>query len=181
MKPSPATRRITAATTASATYTLDPVGNRTSANSTFSGFSPVAGSYNADDQLSSETYDANGNTTLAANGNSYTYDSENHMTSATGNGKTITMVYDAFGNRVGEDGEQRHHQRHDSIWWLTMSTPPACRRWSMEVNGAAERSAGVHLRVAAHQPDTSAQLSPETAMDAELLRLRRRGQRPPTD
>jgi hypothetical protein len=76
----------------SATYQLDPEGNRTSASSTFSGFSPVAGSYNADDQLLSETYDANGNTTLAANGNSYTYDSENHMTSATGNGKTITMV-----------------------------------------------------------------------------------------
>jgi RHS repeat-associated protein len=86
----------------SATYTLDAVGNRTAASSSFSGFSPVAGSYNADDQLSSETYDANGNTTLAANGNSYTYDSENHMTSATGNGNTITMVYDAFGNRVGK-------------------------------------------------------------------------------
>jgi RHS repeat-associated protein len=86
----------------SATYQLDPVGNRTSASSTFSGFSPVAGSYNADDQLSSETYDANGNTTLAANGNSYTYDSENHMTSATSNGKTITMAYDAFGNRVAK-------------------------------------------------------------------------------
>ena len=86
----------------SATYTLDQVGNRTAASSSFNGFSPIAGSYNADDQLSSETYDSNGNTTLAANGNSYTYDSENHMTSATGNGKTITMVYDAFGNRVGK-------------------------------------------------------------------------------
>jgi YD repeat-containing protein len=79
----------------SAAYTLDPVGNRTSANSTFSGFSPVAGSYNANDQLLSESYDADGNATLAANGNSYTYDSQNHMTSATGNGKTITMAYDA--------------------------------------------------------------------------------------
>jgi RHS repeat-associated protein len=86
----------------SAAYQLDPVGNRTSASSTFSGFSPVAGSYNAADQLSSETYDANGNTTLAANGNSYTYDSQNHMLTATGSGKTITMVYDAFGNRVGK-------------------------------------------------------------------------------
>jgi hypothetical protein len=66
----------------SATYTLDPVGHRTSASSNFSGFSPVAGSYNAADQLSSESYDADGNTTLAANGNSYTYDSQNHMTSA---------------------------------------------------------------------------------------------------
>jgi RHS repeat-associated protein len=86
----------------SAAYTLDPVGNRTAATSTLNGINPISGSYNADDQLSSETYDANGNTTLAANGNSYTYDSENHMTSATGNGKTITMLYDAFGNRVGK-------------------------------------------------------------------------------
>ena len=28
----------------------------------------------------------------------YTYDSENHMTSGTGDGKTIMMVYDASGN-----------------------------------------------------------------------------------
>ena len=86
----------------SATYGLDPVGNRTTVNSTLPGINPISGAYNADDELSSETYDANGNTTLAANGNSYTYDSENHMTSATGNGKTITMVYDAFGNRVSK-------------------------------------------------------------------------------
>ena len=86
----------------SATYQLDPVGNRTSAASTFSGFSPGFGSYNPDDQLSTETYDANGNTTRTANGNSYTYDSENHMTSMTGNGTTVTMVYDAFGDRVAK-------------------------------------------------------------------------------
>jgi RHS repeat-associated protein len=85
-----------------ASHTFDPVGNRTSATSTFSSLSPGYGSYNADDQLSSETYDANGNTTHAANGNTYTYDSENHMTSMTGNGKVITMTYDAFGNRVAK-------------------------------------------------------------------------------
>ena len=55
--------------------------------------------YNPDDEISSETYDANGNV-LSAGGVVYTYDSENHMTSATGNGKVVTMVYDAFGNRV---------------------------------------------------------------------------------
>ena len=37
-----------------------------------------------------------------AGGVVYTYDSENHMTSATGNGKVVTMVYDAFGNRVSK-------------------------------------------------------------------------------
>ena len=32
----------------------------------------------------------------------YAYDSENHMTSVIGNGKVVTMVYDAFGNRVSK-------------------------------------------------------------------------------
>jgi RHS repeat-associated protein len=86
----------------SATYQLDPVGNRTSAASTFSGFSSGFGSYNPDDQLSTETYDANGNTTRTANGNSYTYDSENHMISMTSGSTVVTMVYDAFGNRVAK-------------------------------------------------------------------------------
>ena len=85
----------------SATYTLDPVGNRTSATSTLSGIDPIAGSYNPNDQLSSETYDANGNVTNTG-GMSYTYDSENHMLTASGNGKSISMVYDAFGNRVAK-------------------------------------------------------------------------------
>jgi len=85
----------------SATYTLDPVGNRTSAASTLSGIDPIAGSYNPNDQLSSETYDANGNVTNTG-GMSYTYDSENHMLTASGNGKSISMIYDAFGNRVAK-------------------------------------------------------------------------------
>jgi len=33
---------------------------------------------------------------------SYTYDSENHMLTASGNGKSISMIYDAFGNRVAK-------------------------------------------------------------------------------
>jgi RHS repeat-associated protein len=85
----------------SVSYGLDPVGNRLSANSTLPGINPIAGTYNADDQISSETYDANGNVT-ATEGITYTYDSQNHMTSETGNGKVITMVYDAFGNRVSK-------------------------------------------------------------------------------
>ena len=83
-------------------YTLDPVGNRTGTNSTFSSLSPGFGTYNADDQVSNESYDPNGNTTRTANGNTFTYDSENHMTSMTGNGKVVTMKYDAFGNRVSK-------------------------------------------------------------------------------
>jgi RHS repeat-associated protein len=87
----------------SVTYTLDPVGNRSSA---VSSLAPVPGGswgYNADDQqVSSESYDLNGNTTKEANGNIYTYDSENHMLTASGNGKSVTMIYDAFGNRVAK-------------------------------------------------------------------------------
>jgi RHS repeat-associated protein len=85
----------------SVAYGLDPVGNRQSETSTLSGLSSGSFTYNADDQISSETYDANGNT-LTAGGKSYTYDSENHMTSMTGNGTVVTMVYDAFGNRVAK-------------------------------------------------------------------------------
>jgi RHS repeat-associated protein len=86
------------------TYGLDAVGNRTSANSSLA---PVPtgswGPYNADDQqVPTESYDANGNTTKTANGNTFTYDSENHMTSMTAPGVAVTMIYDAFGNRVAK-------------------------------------------------------------------------------
>ena len=83
------------------TYSLDPVGNRLSAASTLTGINSGSWTYNADDEISSETYDANGNV-LSAGGVVYAYDSENHMTSMTGNGKVVTMVYDAFGNRVSK-------------------------------------------------------------------------------
>ena len=86
----------------SVSYGLDQVGNRTSANSTFSSLSPGVGTYNADDQVSSESYDANGNTTRTANGNSYTYDSQNHMTQMTNGSTVINLIYDAFGNRVAK-------------------------------------------------------------------------------
>ncbi len=85
----------------SVSYGLDPVGNRTSAISTLPGINPIAGTFNADDEISSETYDADGNV-LSSEGITYAYDSQNHMTSEFGNGKVITMVYDAFGNRVSK-------------------------------------------------------------------------------
>jgi RHS repeat-associated protein len=85
-----------------ASYTLDPVGNRTGATSTFSGFSPGFGSYNPNDQISTETYDSNGNVIGTANGNSYVYDSENRMIQMVKGTTTITMKYDAFGNRVSK-------------------------------------------------------------------------------
>jgi YD repeat-containing protein len=82
-------------------YGLDPVGNRTSALSSLSAVPSGSWGFNADDEISSETYDPNGNV-LATHGLTYTYNSENHMVSATGNGKVISMVYDSFGNRVAK-------------------------------------------------------------------------------
>ena len=45
----------------SVSYGLDPVGNRLSANSTLSAVNSGSFGYNADDEVSSETYDTNGN------------------------------------------------------------------------------------------------------------------------
>jgi len=85
----------------SVSYGLDPVGNRQSASSSLSGVNSGSFTYTADDETSTDTYDANGNTTTSG-GKTFTFDSENHMTSMTGNGKVVTMVYDAFGNRVSK-------------------------------------------------------------------------------
>ena len=81
-------------------YTLDPVGNRTSVNSSLPGVQSVTlASFNLDDWLSPETYDANGNTTTTG-GKTFAYDSENHLVSM--NGGAVTMIYDGFGNRVAK-------------------------------------------------------------------------------
>jgi len=83
----------------SATYTLDPVGNRLAESSSLPGIeSGSFGPYNANDQLPQENYDANGNTT-ATGGKTFTYDSENHLMSMNG---TVRMVYDGDGNRVAK-------------------------------------------------------------------------------
>jgi len=83
----------------SAAYSLDPVGNRLSLNSSLPGINSGSFGYNADDEISSETYDANGNV-LAAGGKTYAYDSENHMTSE--NNGAVRMIYDGDGNRVAK-------------------------------------------------------------------------------
>jgi len=79
-----------------ASYVYDAVGNRTQKTSTIPGFPGGLTNYNANDQLSTDTYDNNGNTT-ASNGLGYVYDFENHVIQA---GAGITMVYDGDGNRV---------------------------------------------------------------------------------
>jgi RHS repeat-associated protein len=118
-----------------ASYTLDPVGNRTGATSTFSSLRPGFGTYNANDEVSTENYDANGNTTRTANGNNYTYDSENHMLSMTNGSAVVTMIYDAFGNRVAKNVGSV------TTWYLVDDLNPTGLPQVVEevVNGAVTR------------------------------------------
>jgi len=75
----------------------DPVGNRTQKVSALPGYPGGLTNYNANDQLSTDTYDANGNTTASSN-IGYVYDFENHLISANG----ITYVYDGDGHRISK-------------------------------------------------------------------------------
>ena len=83
----------------SVNYSLDPVGNRLSDTSSLSGISPGSWGFNSDDEVSSESYDANGNVT-ATGGKTFAYDSENHLMSM--NGGAVSIVYDGDGNRVAK-------------------------------------------------------------------------------
>jgi YD repeat-containing protein len=80
-------------------YSLDPVGNRLSDTSSLTGISATSSTFNADDEMFSESYDNNGNVT-ATGGKTFTYDSENHLVSM--NSGAVTLVYDGDGNRVSE-------------------------------------------------------------------------------
>jgi YD repeat-containing protein len=76
-------------------YGYDAVGNRTQKVSTLPGYPGGLVNYTANDQLATDTYDNEGNTT-ASNGNGYVYDFENHLIQAGGN----TYAYDGDGTRV---------------------------------------------------------------------------------
>jgi RHS repeat-associated protein len=87
----------TAGPNGAVTYAYDAVANRTQATSTLAGISSGTFSYNSDDRLSTDTYDAEGNT-IASGGISYTYDFENHLIQKGG----VTVVYDGDGTRVAK-------------------------------------------------------------------------------
>ncbi|MGA2436161.1 MAG: RHS repeat-associated core domain-containing protein, partial [Bryobacteraceae bacterium] len=84
-------------------YSLDPVGNRLSLNSTLSALSAQSFSYDPDDRIAGNTYDANGNT-LVSGARSFGYDSLNQLVNF--NNGAITMVYDGDGNRVAKGATQ---------------------------------------------------------------------------
>ncbi|HEX7155000.1 MAG TPA: PKD domain-containing protein [Thermoanaerobaculia bacterium] len=78
-------------------YTLDPVGNRLERLSTVAGVYNEVSTFDANDRLDSEQYDANGNVTLA-NGVTNAYDFEDRLVTH----GAATYVYDGDGNRVAK-------------------------------------------------------------------------------
>ena len=80
-------------------YTYDPVGNRRTRTSTVAAISNQTFTYDTNDRLTSDAYDANGNT-IDSGGTAYAYDFENHLTGQIGG--AVTMVYNGDGNRVSE-------------------------------------------------------------------------------
>jgi len=82
----------------SETYTYDAVGNRLTLNSTIPSLpGSMTYAYNANDELSTDTYDNNGNTLISL-GVTSTYDFENRMLTHGG----VSNIYDGDGNRVSE-------------------------------------------------------------------------------
>lgn len=80
-------------------YSYDAVGNRLQKTSTLPGFAGASSTYNTNDELSTDQYDAEGNTVgSGANtgANGYVYDFENRLVQQGG----ISVVYDGDGNRV---------------------------------------------------------------------------------
>ncbi len=79
-------------------YGLDPVGNRLTESSSLPDIPSGSWGYNPDDEVSSESYDQNGNV-IASGGKTFSYDSENHLMSM---GGTVALLYDGDGNRVAK-------------------------------------------------------------------------------
>ena len=77
-------------------YLLDAVANRTSLTSTLFALNNQSFTFDANDRITADTGDANGNT-LTSNGKTYTYDFLDRLNTATGG---ITLVYDGEGNRI---------------------------------------------------------------------------------
>ncbi len=79
-------------------YQFDAVGNRLQRNSNINLVPNQTSTFDANDRINSDTFDANGNTKVS-NGKTYNYDFENRLTS-TSDG--VTVVYDGDGNRVSK-------------------------------------------------------------------------------
>jgi RHS repeat-associated protein len=80
-------------------YQYDPGGNRLQRTSTVAPVPPASYSYDANDRLGMDTYDADWNT-ITSSGSTYGYDFENRLISQ--NAGAVTIVYDGDGNRVAK-------------------------------------------------------------------------------
>jgi len=83
----------------------DAVGNRLTMTSTLGGVPSGSFSYDANDRLSVDTYNNNGNTT-ASGGITNNYDFEDRMTQH----GSVTLVYDGDGNRGERNSGWRDHE-----------------------------------------------------------------------
>ncbi len=85
-------------------YTYDPVGNRLTRNSELGTLNSQSLSYGSNDWLTSDTYDANGNTETGRQSAGAAihclYDWANRLTNAIIGSKTIALTYNADGQRV---------------------------------------------------------------------------------
>jgi len=83
-------------------YSYDPVGNRQSRTSAVTAIPSATSTYDANDRLITDGYDANGNTT-GSNGNTYQYDFENRLVKINaGTPQQVSYIYDGDGNRVAK-------------------------------------------------------------------------------
>jgi RHS repeat-associated protein len=80
-------------------YAYDAVGNRLSRISSLAAVVSATSAYDANDRLTTESYDANGNTRVTS-GLTYTYDYENRVKSM--NNGAVRIVYDGDGRRVSK-------------------------------------------------------------------------------
>ncbi len=80
-------------------YAIDGTGNRLSRTSTLAVLGAQSFTYNANDEISGDTFDANGNTTNSG-GHSFAYDFENRLVSK--DAGAVTITYDCDGNRVAK-------------------------------------------------------------------------------
>jgi hypothetical protein len=121
----------------SVSYTHDMVGNRTQKGSTLPGYPGGLSNYNANDELATDAYDANGNTTVS-NGLGYVHDFENHPVQA---GAGISYVYHGDGNRVSNRAPPPNEK-----WSHAPDCAPFCAhpRYKTIANGSHGSRAGIN-------------------------------------
>jgi len=86
----------TSANNGSLGYSLDSVGNRSSLASSLAALTNQSFTYDANDRISGDTFDTNGNT-LTSGGHTFTYDFQDRLKQYD---NTVAMQYDGDGNLV---------------------------------------------------------------------------------